>query len=227
MELLDALSNVLYTPENIARANNYVTGRGLDPSRFRFPFAASGPDPARFYGFDAIARPYLLTNTLYMPILDLFDPEGKRLIGFDMRYLGEKENRLRYRKIKRNPTDPLLYNVHEALTRPQLPLVVCEGVIDVESLRLLDLPCNVISPLTATTNDELIIALVALSQKILIAYDNDSKGRNAKTKFNNILAPFKSSVEVRSLTFLGPDLNQALQDRGAGFLKQLIRPQIR
>lgn len=228
---LNYLASVVYTPENIQRAEEYLYNvRGIDPSRMEFPCALTGPETYIYEPIRSIYPPYMFTDSLFIPIRDVTKSGETALAGFDIRYLGEATYRTRYQKIKRDEQTEMIYGALRAVKSPRnTPLIVTEGVIDGESFPKLDgLEYNVVSPLTSMSAHWFALFLYSLSDNIWIAYDNDTDGIKAAKK---LLDNLSFSDEVRScfkvLTYRGKDPNQGLLTFGASNLRMLLESQLR
>lgn len=176
---IDDLASVLFTPDNITRANDYLaTVRKIDPAQLRFPWVYSGSDPNVFNHFRGAYPPIIFTDSLYIPIPDIGDPTGRTLAGFDVRYLGPAQNRLRYHKFRRDPDSPLFYNFHAALQTNKI--IVAEGAIDVEAIRA----CGheAVGALTALGTPKFLYFLLGLADHVYFMFDNDQDGRGATEK---------------------------------------------
>lgn len=218
------LANVIYTPESLKAAQEYLLSRGINMSAMRFPPALTGSSPEPFKYLSKFLPPHLFTETLFFPITDIENPAN--LIGFDARYLGTDKTRLRYRKFKDNENEFLLY-----YTKPlneidaDTPLIVTEGVVDAETISPLGFP--VISPLTAMHHFKFCCFLKAVSNNVYFAYDNDSSGQNA---VKNIIKEIHICPEMEKtfkfLNFQGKDLNDSLKNKGKDYLYSILKSQI-
>ncbi len=222
--MIAELANVLYTPETLKAAQEYLLTRGINMSAMRFPPAYTGSSPEPFKYLSKFLPPHLFTETLFFPITDVENPS--KLIGFDARYLGTDKTRLRYRKFKDNENEFLLY-----YTKPvneinaDTPLIVAEGVIDAETIAPLGYP--VISPLTAMHHFKFCCFLKAISNNIYFAYDNDSSGQNAvKSIIKEIQVLPELERVFKFLNFQGKDLNDSMKTKGKDYLFSILKSQI-
>jgi len=225
MEFIDQLANVIYSKEGIERANEYISSRGINPDQLEFPCAYTDHVEARFWRFKEKYPPYLFTNSLYIPIVDIMD--SKRLIGFDIRYNGNSDKRTKWYKLKRNEGDTLIYNFEEFKKNLEKPILVVESALDVETIRGLGLEVTCISFLTAMSNLNSILFLYAMSEKVYYMYDNDSSGSSA---ISRILKNISFNTDVmKNFTFIsyrGGDPNDAINVFGSEYLKNAIEAQI-
>ena len=222
---LDLLSKKIITRENAKRAREYISEkRNLDPSKFLYtPFLTS--DLSKFVQTNSsIFYKDWLSDSLYFPITSAFDPN--LLIGFDVRYVGSSTERTRYYKIKVDKSSLFCYNSKSLFEKKEI-LFVCEGILDLETLRFLNSEFNqfssssYISPLTCLTNPNYLNLLLMSYFKIVICYDNDQAGNNSKKKIMNYVKN-ENLKSVYFLDYLGKDLNDAYKTLPISFLKNSL-----
>lgn len=223
--LIDAVSNTIYSPESIARGIDYAKTRGLKPDTFAFPWPVTDADPTPFYPFQQFHNTLVFTESLFIPILDITDPNGRQLVGFDIRYVGPDPNRLRYHKLKRTPTTHLMYGLVDALQQPHDFIIVTEGAIDAATFRQFGWPA--ISPLSSTLNERIISYYLSLAPMIFFAYDNDEAGEAAWNKLQLLAKDDPVTLaSFRRLKFNGKDPNKALLSLGHDLFKRQIASQL-
>ena len=219
---IQALSSRVYSSEGIKNANKYAVGRGLNPEKFPFPWTITSSDINQFEDFRRYYPPNIFNDTLYIPLIDVEDVTGTRLIGFETRYLGSSERRTRYMKFKSNTPPILLYNFFEALNKSSTePLVLVEGAIDCESIKSIGFNC--LSSLTTQWSIKFLFLLASLSNKVLVMFDNDSPGQKATERlmketsldkdFSNLFIP---------ISYRGKDPNDSIMKFGPDYLKEII-----
>lgn len=221
------LAAVIYTPQNIERANAYLPQvRKINPAQLRFPWVYTGPETQPFNYFRNAYPPVIFTDSLYIPVPDIGDPTGRTLAGFDVRYLGPAQNRLRYHKFRTTPDAPLFYNIHGVLNADDI--VVTEGAIDAEAIRACQLPgVEAFGALTALANAKFAYFLLALGKRIWMAYDNDEDGRSATQSIMEVVSCDPRFVgRVTPLVYPGKDPGKALEAFGLDMLKQRLSAQI-
>ena len=214
---LEKLFNKLNTIENINNAKEYIKSRKLDSSNFKYtPYLSS--DLSTFVKINSeIYKEDWLSDSLFFPIVDI----DKNLIGFDVRYLGQNEERIRYYKLKESSASLFNYNSSSILEKAEY-LFVCEGVIDLESLSYCIKDSyfseySLISPLTCLTNFKYLELLLMCKKQIVICYDNDSAGIKAKEKIKTFCKENKIS-NINYLNYLGKDINESLIRYGKEYL---------
>jgi hypothetical protein len=225
-DIIDNLATILYSDaENINRANAYVKSRGLDPARLKFPWMASGSVTTPFESLKELGEfPIVFTECAYVPIVEIDSPlDAPVLAGFDVRYIGDAPNRLRWSKRKRAKHSELIYNIHAILKGE--PVILTESAMDSESARLLG--WEAISTLNAVASPKLCHFLYACGVDVFLAYDNDDAGKNATAKILKILEVYpKAAKRFRVLSYPYKDLNAALQKMGASSLKNRLQSQL-
>ena len=222
---IDDLSRALYHQKNIDRANEYLSSRKLNPLNLKFPWTATGSDPAEFNYFRGILPPVIFCDCLYIPIVEIdSDPENPVLGGFDVRFLGDQAHRLRWAKRRRDVSTEFLYNAHTILTVDQI--IVAEGAMDVESFRLCGY--EAISPLGSLFSPRFVHFLYATECEIYLAYDNDSAGHSAQSKILEYVSRYvPAQVKFHTLIYPYKDPNECLQKLGTDGLKAKIDCQLR
>jgi hypothetical protein len=223
MGFIDELSGLVYTEDSIGRAKEYLIGRGIDPDRMKYPSALTSDSEYRFKKF---AKKYnypsrIFINNLYIPVIEMLDPES--LAGFDIRYCGIISSRIRWAKFKRSTRTLMVDGFYEAVLNIGKPVVVVESIIDAETIRCLDLPVNVITPLSAVCSIRFASFLYMLTNKVLFMYDNDEAGQKATQR---MLEYVGVSTEVYSrfkrVTYKGKDPNESVEIFGKEHLTEVI-----
>jgi hypothetical protein len=220
---LDDLLSVLYTDENVARANKYMQLRELESKGLEFPWVATGKNskPFDFLGTERIPS-WMYTECLYIPLIDVSSTQGDYPVGLDVRYIGSNPNRVRYRKIKRAKECPLLYNFHRA--RKSESIVLVEGAIDAESVRLLGY--EALASLTALGTDRYAQMLYSLDTPIYVMFDNDYEGRKATMSLMKYFEALGALQQIKPIVYLGKDPNQAYTTYGYSYMKTCLNNQI-
>jgi hypothetical protein len=225
MEFIDQIANIIYSKENIDRANEYILSRGINPNQLAFPYTCTSSLEAHFWRFREKYPPYLFIDSLYIPIVDIRD--GKTLVGFDIRYNGTSDKRTRWHKFKRRDEDIFIYNFQEFKKNLDWPVLIVESALDVETIRSLGLNITCISFLTAISHIRSVLFLYAMGSKIFYMYDNDSSGSSA---ISRILKTISFNTEVMNnftfISYRGKDPNGALEMMGSSYLSQTIQAQI-
>lgn len=228
---LPYLNSIIFTAEGMERANTYYRSRGIDPTKALSPATVSPRGADNFRGLEHLFNPVIFEESLFIAIENWATADRPKteteIAGLDVRYLGDYEARTRYQKFKANPDMFLFYGIREAMENPHLPLVVSEGVLDVESARMCDLPINVIGGLTASHDPRWVSMMLSLSDNIYLAYDNDDAGKKASKK---ILEAIEHSPEHYSkfnlVYFPDKDLNACLMNRGVQSLRECLGNEI-
>lgn len=225
-DIIDTLTTILYSDaENINRANAYIQSRGLDPSILNFPWMASGSVTTPFESLKELGEfPIVFTECLYVPIVDISSlPEAPVLEGFDVRYVGEAPNRLRWSKRKRAKHSELIYNLHAILKGG--PVILTESAMDSESFRLLGYES--ISTLNAVASPKLCHFLYACGVDVFLAYDNDDAGKNATAKILKTVEVYpKAAQRFRVLNYPYKDANKALEKLGPARFRDKVKYQL-
>jgi DNA primase len=114
----------------------------------------------------------------------MFDVSVNGLLGFDCRYIGYEENRLRYRKIKGEDREDFYYFTEDVLEASKRvdKIIVVESAVDAESLRHLGYPVLAVLSVRGLTH-KLCAFLMSLYKKVVICLDNDQTGKQALRKF--------------------------------------------
>lgn len=222
---IDELASIVYSQENIERANAYARTRGIDPSVFTFPWAATGPDMWPFERFRPIGiAPVVYTEVLLIPVVEIdCDPAKPRLAGFDIRYLGQQAYRHRWTKRKRTEQTNLVYNAHAALKGDAL--IVTEGAIDAEAFRTCG--WEACAALTALKTPRFVHFLYALGTRIYLAFDNDDDGKKATKYIIDYQAKFTGAPPViQPLIYPMKDPGKAIETLGRDAFKQHIAFQL-
>ena len=129
-EFIDWLANYLYAfPGGTDATALYLhKERKLDMGAFSFPWVLTDDNADYFRGLQQYLPPRLFTNCLFVPVVDVAEQQPPKLSGFDIRYLGTEQRRLRWMKIRRDEANPMLYNP-AALLSPETYVVVTESSI--------------------------------------------------------------------------------------------------
>lgn len=207
---LDRLHNKLNNIENINRAKDYLSSiRKVSIDKFKsIPFF-SGDLSSYVNANNEIYSEDWLSNSIFFPIHSI----EKDLIGFDVRYLGSLEDKLRYYKIKVNNASLFNYNVSSLLDTNKF-IFVFEGVIDLESInsiidKTLFNDVSLISPLTCLSNFKYFELLLYCKSNIVICYDCDEAGLKSKNKIKTFCKE-NNIHNIFYLEFLGKDVNDSL-----------------
>lgn len=220
------LANVVYTEENIERANQYLIERKINPTNLQYPFTITGSDLAPFGQFRDSHRILIFTDSLYMPITDLENPS--KLVGFDVRYMGTNPIRTRFIKFKESPqTNLIWYSKPVSEIGINEPLIVTESIFDALSIKaVVDFP--ILSFLNAMSHQRFCYFLYAITNNINTMYDNDDAGRKATQRITKMVS---SSPEIakcfKPILYNGKDPNQVLVDRGSAYLEEVIKANVR
>ena len=168
--------------------------------------------------------PQIFLDCLFIPITEVTDPTI--LAGFDVRYVGTEQGKIRYKKFKADPEQPLIYMTHSLEEiNSEKPVIITEGAIDAESLRFLGHP--VLSPLTAQHNIRWALFLWAVSSRIYIAYDNDEDGKKSTRKLlEHVSIDPKVQQGFKALSYMGVDPNGVLCGHGQKYLETILGAQI-
>jgi hypothetical protein len=225
-DIIDTLTTILYSDgENINRGNAYVRSRGLDPARLKFPWLASTSVTTPFEPLKAMDEfPIVFTECAYVPIVEIDSPlDAPVLAGFDVRYIGDAPNRLRWSKRKRQKNSELVYNIHSVLKVDSV--ILTESAMDSESFRLLGYES--ISTLNAVASPKLCHFLYACGVDVFLAYDNDDTGKNATAKILRIVEAYpKAAKRFRILNYPYKDANLALQKLGPAKFNDKVKYQL-
>lgn len=226
-DIIDALSSLVYTEENKERASRYLAGRGLNFNSLRFPWIMTGNDVSPFYSLKDYYPPEIFVDCLYVPITDI--QHSNSLVGFDVRYCGNLEHRIRYTKKKRTGDTILMY-----YSKPldqigtDEPVIITEGAIDGETVH----QCTgytVISPLSKIHHFRFCVFLRAITSKIFIMYDNDTDGAKSVKHIaeNTAISQMNVASSFKSIIYSGPDPNKSLMTNGYNYLKNIIDSQVK
>lgn len=229
VSFINNLSEIIYTQENAERAHEYLNKRCIDAVRLRYPWVITGRDIKLFKIFDTDYfdkkyPPYIFTESLYIPITDIVDPT--KLIGFDVRYIGVDDKRLRFHKFKRFEDDIMFYYTKPIFELDKNePIIITEGAIDAESVA--QFGYSTLSPLTAYSNLRFLLFLFSLTSRVYFMYDNDSTGKRALEK---IMKQVDINDQIRNcfhtIPYTGKDPNQTLCTLGRDYMGYMIKSQI-
>lgn len=226
--VLPDLSQVLYTQEGMDKAAKYLQTRGLDASKMLHPVTVGPSIPRKLKPFeDRMAMPFAkqMVDRLYLPVVDPLDSTGKKLIGFDCRYIGSKgKDFVRWIKIKepsRNATQ-FTYGFREAAYNLHKPTVLVESILCAETIRqnFSDI-VNAVSFCSAMRGIKAASLLSGLSDKIILAYDNDSGGMGATQDLMERVSAL-DGVKFVPLMYQGQDINSAFINYGAQPLRDSL-----
>jgi hypothetical protein len=225
MEFIDELANVIYNKENIERANQYLIKRGINPQQLKFPYTLTDDVEANFWRFRQDFPPQIFLNNLYIPIIDIKD--HTKLVGFDVRYIGDDPRRVKFNKFKRGKDYTFIYNFCSFRENLDRPILVLESALDVESVRGLGLNLTCISFLSAIHHLRSVLFLYGMAEKIYYMYDNDKAGNTA---IKRIIKHVSFSTDImRKFNFInykGKDANETLTIFGSDYLRNTIESQI-
>lgn len=225
MNFIYELTQVICTPENINRANEYLLSRGLNPSLLKYSCVATGEDVEPFRIFSNLYPVNIFPNSLYIPIVDVENPQI--LVGYDVKYLGSDTFRTRFHKFKIQPDTFLLYyskKIEEI--GDDEPIVVTESFIDAVTLE--QLGYTVLSPLTALNHLKFCLFLYSVSNRVYIMYDNDTPGRKAIQKImQSVSIDPDIQKSFNPVIYSGKDPNEVLQTQGSDYLKSMLSLQIK
>lgn len=221
------LSNLIYSKEGIDQAAEILRRRGLDSTKTLIPYSVCIHNYKVFEQFkDKIQMPlpYQMERRLFIPIID---PQDSSLIGFECRHEGQDSPRfIRWVKIK----DPnkighqFTYGVSQAAANPNKPIILTESVLDAETAH--QYAGDLVSPITfcsALKGPKAAAFLVALSDRIILAYDNDKGGHTATHDLlDNAQHDAIAASRFSTLAYLGKDLNNSLTTYGAQYVRDTI-----
>ena len=214
---IDVLADLIYSPQTMEAANNYLRSRGIDPAKMPAPCAWTPPGSYPYECIGHLYPPYIFEECFYMPVLEMLQPGGPPVLaGLDTRYLGNSPQRTRYQKLKRSPDTVLMYNFQDLIAHPEWPTMVFEGVLDAESVRQRGFPINCISPLTAMAHERFVAFLhAACLGPIFVCYDNDASGKSALSKILETAALDDTVLhQFNTFRYPGKDINALLMERG-------------
>ncbi len=220
--ILELLSNKICTDNNYKKAKEYLKSkRGLNSDLFKYrPFLTG--DVSKFVEMnESLFKNDWLSDSIFFP---LYSIENSKLIGFDVRYVGGDSNRTRYYKIKLNDSKFFNYGAEDIFKNNKIAFI-CEGVIDLETLRCITLYSNdysFLSPLTCLTNKDYLETLLCCFEYVVIAYDNDSSGTSAKSKIKKFKQD-NSLENILFLNFLGKDINESFLHLGEFSVKNGVK----
>lgn len=228
---LQSLAGVIYNQEGLARANEYLRTRLIDGTKTLMPFTV-GPDTAKpFQPYENVLSMPLsrqMVSRLFMPIPNpRFPTSAMSIVGFECRYVGKDDpSKIRFVKIKDAGTvgEQFMYGIREAVERPHLPLLVVESVLCCETVRQHagDI-VNCIAFCSALKGPRIASLLLGLSDKVLLAYDNDTGGRNA---VNDLMSHVENDPLSASfftpVIFSSNDINKAATTLGLDYLRDVI-----
>lgn len=222
-EIVGYITEHLYKDIFVNNAEEYLQSRGISNSKINYPwFLTPDSDRLSMYIHDKSLLWYL-ESSLIIPIVNIY----KVIVGYDIRYLGFNEKRPRYIKVKLEEDYPMIYNLRDVIENPYYPLVITEGAMDCESLRSLNIPVNVISPLRNRFGVPFCRFILSLSDNIYLCYDRDKAGIDASKKILSTVDvdyEFRNSIKV--LNYSGKDPNDALIGVGGVKLKLELERQI-
>lgn len=221
---VNRLSQLIYCKNGIDKASSYLSSRGIDPTKLRYPCTITDEDEYVFMEFANLYPTIIFVESLYIPIVDVVDPN--HLVGFDVRYLGVSKFRTRFHKFKvSSDTLMLYYSKNIDLIKDDEPIFVTESFIDAVTIE--QLGYTVISPLTALSNLKFCLLLHSISSRVFFIYDNDDTGRKATQKImKNISLDFDLQKSFKPIIYTGKDPNDVLLKQGSDYLKLMLNSQI-
>lgn len=224
MNFIYELTKVICTQENVNRANEYLLNRGLNPTLLKYSCVATGEDVESFRRFSNLYPVNIFPNSLYIPIVDIENPEI--LVGYDVKYLGSDSFRTRFHKFKIQPDTFLLYYSKKLEDiGDEEPVLVVESFIDAVTLE--QLGYTVLSPLTALNHLKFCLFLYSVSNCNYIMYDNDTPGRKAIQKImQSVSIDPDIQKSFNPVIYSGKDPNEVLQTQGPEYLKEMLKIQI-
>lgn len=223
-DFIDRLSQIVYTEEGITLARYYLEARKIDPDQMRYPCTVTGANDSLFSEFSSLYPVSVFVDSLYIPIVDITDP--KKLVGFDVKYLGISSFRTRFHKFKITPETFMLYfSKNIDIIGDGESVIITESFIDALSLE--QLGYTVLSPLTALSNLKFCLFLHAISDRIFLMFDNDDTGRKATQKImKNVSLDFDLQKCFKPIIYSGKDPNEILVSQGPDYLKLMLNSQI-
>lgn len=210
--ILDLLINKICTKENSLSANKFIQqNRKLNSFNFlEIPYLTQ--DISKFVELNnGILKKDWLSHSLFFPIRSL---KEDKIIGFDVRYIGESKDRTRYYKIKLENSSLFNYGVKDYL-KLNSSVIITEGVFDLETLRHVfkESSFSFLSPLTCTYSPSYLEFLLCSFDNLIFAYDNDSAGEIARFKIKKFASENQIS-NIHFLSFLGKDINDSFVNLG-------------
>lgn len=167
--------------ENTERANEYLRGRGLNSRQ------------------DIGYTLYRHKECVVIPIHN----SVKELVSLEIREIYNKQY---YKSVRPGYSGYLLYGIDNATENTEY-VVVCEGVFD--SLSLIQNGINSISSLRASVTES-VLNLLTLWERIYIAFDNDSVGRDKTERILDFYDRNYPSQEISVIDYYSKDINDAL-----------------
>lgn len=208
LEELQQLVKDSRTPENLAKATDYIESRKLAM------FGEVGYIP--FYKAGHLSVGDSLIIPIYSPNDDL--------ILLDTRPIHEGKNA--YRKVQVDDSTHIpVYNVLDMADYR----LVTEGVINAESFgQNTDLDITACATLTASFNNRVLHYLAASVHKGLIfALDNDSAGVKAAKRVLEFYKDYYPELNIILLDYPYNDLNDFLKKKGSSVFKRHMDNQIK
>jgi hypothetical protein len=228
MGYVQEVSLGVYTEWGVGKAREYCESRKLNFEKFLFPWSVSSDREGDFNYLRQYGQPKYFIDYLYIPVLDLFDVSATGLVGFDCRYLGVEDGRLRYRKIKEGESDAFCYFTEDVLGASERvdKIILVESAIDAESLRFLGYPVLAVLSVRGL-NHKLCAFLLSLYKKVIICFDNDQTGKQSLKRFLTAIQGwpeifFKFGVVQLPMK----DVNDVLCCMGEGVLRSLFDPML-
>jgi len=185
--------------KNKSLAKQYLKGRKLLNSKIK-PF-----------GYISLYKGenFKIVDSLVIPIVGL----DMKVMGLECRSL-KSDGVVRYNKLFSEDLDIPIYGLRSPNFTSDYAILT-EGVLDAESLQ--QLGYNGISGLRASLPNILLHYLSMFFDKIILAFDNDTAGRNNAERVISFYSKHYPSIETDVLDYKGKDLNKAKQS----FIKTL------
>lgn len=146
---------------------------------------------------------FKIVDSLVIPILSL----DMKVMGLECRSL-KADGVVRYNKLFSEELDIPLYGLR-SLNFTSDYAILTEGVLDAESLQ--QIGYNAISGLRASLPNILLHYLALFFDRIIIAFDNDTAGRNNAERVISFYSKHYPAIETDVLDYKGKDLNIAKQ----------------
>lgn len=204
-----ACANLCYSQQTMQAAAAYLASRGVDASRLLFPYALTSPEVNR--ALAPYIKPERLANALLVPIVSIRDP--RTLIAFDIRHMGNDPSVPRWSKIKGHPPEPIIYNIHKAIRAPKgTPIILTEAAIDAEAAEQMS-GYPAIAYLTTRDVPSVVATLSALTDTVLLAFDNDAEGISAMNSLFDIAQRTRSARNLfHVVNYQGKDPGKAAEN---------------
>jgi len=206
---IEKIYNLSISSSNKKKASRYIKGqRGLRNTNI---------------GYILNEQDYKIHNSLVIPLHNIF---GK-VAGVELRSLDEEQ--VRYNKLYSNKLYIPLYGFPNKHTTSNY-VILTEGVFD--TLSLIELGYNSVTGLRASVSSLVLHYMAIFFDKIIIAFDNDSAGRNGTKKIYDFYNKYYSDIEIDILdidyslfdvnTKDINDIFKLFKDKGKKYLKEVI-----